>query len=114
MPPAFLPRIPWVPLFPIPSHDRLLRRAGRPAARRDRGTAQDLERALAPVYPDIDVRVQSEHATLGTDPGWYLYRDGVYRPEIDHARSSTQPASLAILDDAGRLADVDDAAALIL
>jgi hypothetical protein len=72
---AYLPRIPGVPLFPVPSHDRFLRWAAHAAIRRDRGTAQDLERALAPVYPDIDVRVESELATLAIDPGWYLYRD---------------------------------------
>jgi PAS domain-containing protein len=114
MAPTSLPRLPGAPLFPVPSHDRFLRWAAVAAVRRDRGTAQDLERALSPVYPDIDVRVQSELARLGLDPGWYLYRDGLYQPEVDHPRSFTSPSSVAILDDAGRLADVDDAAARIL
>jgi PAS domain-containing protein len=111
---TYLPRLFGAPLFPVPSHDRFLRWAALAAVRRDRGTAQDLARALAPVYPDIHVRVQTELATLGLDPGWYLYRDRLYQPKIDHPGSFTTSASLAILDDAGRLADVDDAAARIL
>lgn len=95
-------------LLPVPTHDLLVRQSALAALRRDRGTPDDLERALEPLYPDVDVRVQNELAAMRGDPAWYVYRDGSFMPTNPRRARQLEPGR-AVLDDAGRLVDADDA-----
>ena len=101
-------------LIPLPGHDRFLTWSAATVLRRDRGSAPELQRALRPLFPDVGVR-ETELGALTPEPGWYVYRDGMYQPEEPAgAAGHTMGRGVAVIDDAGRLTEVDDLAADLL
>jgi PAS domain-containing protein len=102
-----------VQLICLPTTDFLFSSLARHAALAAGDAPDSLERALRPVFPEAQVRVQEELAAMGPVPAWYLIREPLSRRPPGREGPAEAAVGRAILDDAGTVIDADEPVAAL-
>ena len=98
----------------LPTPDVLFGSLVRHAAVAAGESPDSLERALRPVFPDVQVRVQHELAAIGPVPAWYVMREPPTPDQPGRHESAQAFAGQATLDDAATFVDADESVVILI